>query len=429
VDTRSPVVDLTDVDVFVDGGHHASFVWLREHEPVYRNPLPDGGKPLPDGGKPLPDGGKPLPDGGGFWALTRYDDVVAAYSDHTAFSSLGGAVLGGSFRSDADTASGRMLVASDPPRHRMLRKVMHQVFTPAVVDRVGAVVTRLVDEAVRRMLADGGCDFATDIAPRLPAGALMGMLGLTYDEACHLIGLTRRMIGYRDSVLVDTAGDERLRLAESQADIFEFFADLLRDRGSTRGDDLLSVLTGASLNGRPLTEDEILYNCMNVAVGGNETSSYTACAGLLALTEHPEQARLLAGRPELLDTAVNEMLRWASTNAYVQRIATRDVELGGRTIRAGDVVTLWNVSANRDEDQFPNAHRFDVTRTPNRHLSYGVGIHRCIGATLAHTELTTLFRRLHTEKVGFAVAGRVSRLRSNFILGITSLPLRVTGER
>lgn len=401
--TPSQVVDLTDVDVFVEDRHHEVLTWLRAHKPVYRNPLPDGT---------------------GFWALTRYDDVVAAYSDPTTFSSLGGAMLGGSFRNDADTASGKMLVASDPPRHRMLRKIMHQAFTPAVVARVGEEVSRLVDEAVARMLADGGCDFATDIAPRLPAGALMAMLGLSYDEACHLIGLTRQMIGYRDPTLVDTTGDDRLRLAETQAEIFEFFVDLLHTRGPG-GNDLLGVLTSAELNGRRLTEDEILYNCMNIAVGGDETSSYTACAGMLALTEHPEQFRLLVNHPSQLDSAVNEMLRWASTNAYVQRIATRDVELAGELITAGDVVTLWNVSANRDERHFPNSHRFDVTRTPNRHLSYGVGIHRCIGAAVAHVELSTLFSRVCTTRRSFVLAGEVGRLRSNFILGTTRLPLMV----
>jgi cytochrome P450 len=398
-------IDLTDVDAFVDGRHHGMLAWLRANDPVHWHTLPDGG---------------------GFWALTRYRDVAAAYANHSMFSSSGGAMLGGSFRSGADTASGRMLVAADPPRHRLLRKIMHRLFTPEMVVAVQAQVTKLVDVAVDRMVRDGGADFATDIAPELPAAALMTMVGISHADAHHLIGLTRQMIGYQDPAFVDTGGDDRLRLAGIQAEIFEFFADLVRERRLRPGDDLVGILLTEQINGRPIPAEDVLYNCMNVAVGGNETSSYTACTGLLALIEEPAQWRLLTDRPGLLGSAVNEMLRWSSTNAYVQRVALRDVELAGRQISAGDSVTLWNVSANRDEDQFADPGRFDITRTPNRHLSYGSGIHRCIGATLAHVELSTLFQRLMRERAGFTLAGEVMSLRSNFILGTTAMPLRIT---
>jgi cytochrome P450 len=368
------------------------------------------------------------PDGAGFWALTRYRDVTAAYHDHNVFSSAGGAMLGGSFRSATDTASGRMLVASDPPRHRMLRQVMHQTFSPERQDEVRRQVRREVDEAFDRLLADGGGDVATDLTLALPAGALMGLLQIDRDAAHHLIQLTRQMIGYQDPLLVDAAADDRLRLAEIQTDIFEFFADLVRERRDRPGDDLVGILVRARVNGRPMHEEDILYNCMNMAVGGNETSSYTACAGILALMANPRQYEVLTGRPEALDSAVNEILRWASTNAYVQRIARRDTEIGGRRIRAGDVVTLWNVSANRDEEVFPDSASFDVLRTPNRHVSYGSGVHRCIGAPVAHTELSILFDRIARSGVLLAPAGEARPLRSNFILGTTRLPVKVVGS-
>ncbi|OLR91877.1 cytochrome P450 [Actinokineospora bangkokensis] len=397
-----PTTDLTDVDTFVEQRHHEVFAWLRANEPVYR-------------------------DKAGFWALTRYDDVVAAYVDHATFSSAGGPMLGGSFSTmDADSAANRMLVASDQPRHRMLRQLLHRVFGPGYVTAVAHRVEELVDAAVDRALADGGCDFATDIAPELPAAALMVMVGVSRAQAHELIGMTRRMIGFRDPNWVDTSGDERLRLALLQSDIFEFFADLLRARRRDPGDDLVSILATAEVNGRRLPEEDILYNCMNVAVGGNETSSYTAVAGLLALIENPDQHDLLLADPDLLDPAVNEMLRWASTNAYVLRVPTTDVEIGGTLIRAREPVTLWNVSANRDESQFPDGDRFLVTRSPNRHITYGVGIHRCIGSPVAQVELPALFRRLLTSRVRFEQAGEVVRLRSNFIQGITSLPVRMS---
>lgn len=398
-------IDLTDVDAFVAQRHHEMFAWLRGNDPVYWHPTSDDA---------------------GFWALTRYEDVSAAYLDHSVLSSAGGPMLGGSFLSDeTDTAANRMLVASDPPRHRMLRQLLHKVFGPEFVRRVSAQVEETVNSAVDRALADGGCDFATDIAPELPAGALMAMVGVSREQAHELINMTRRMIGFRDPGWVDTSDDERLRLAVIQAEIFEFFAALLRQRRRNPGDDLVSVLAQAEVNGRRLPDDDILYNCMNVAVGGNETSSYTAVAGVLALIENPDQHRLLKADIGLIDSAVNEILRWGTTNAYVLRMPTQDVDIKGRCIRAGEPVTLWNASANRDENQFAEPNRFLVSRSPNRHITYGIGIHRCIGSVVAQVELSILFRRLVQDRVGFDVIGDVTRLRSNFIQGITSLPLQM----
>jgi cytochrome P450 len=402
----APVIDLTDVDVFAGGRHHAMFTWLRANDPVHWHATADGA---------------------GFWALTRYDDIVTAYADHETFSSARGPMLGGSFQSAAvDTAANRMLVASDPPRHRMLRKLVHQVFTPGYVRRIEHQVAVLVDAAIDRALADGGCDVAQDLAPELPAAALMVLAGVSRTEARELITMTRRMIGFRDPEWVDTTGDERLRLALLQGEIFEFFAELLRERRRNPRDDLVSILAAGEVNGAPLPEQDILYNCLNMAVGGNETSSYSAVAGVLAFIEHDEQYRLLPADPGLLDSAVNEVLRWATTNAYVLRVPTRDVELGGRTIQAGQAVTLWNVSANRDESRFPDPESFDVRRNPNRHLAYGAGGHRCIGSGVAQVELRVLFGRLAESRIRLALAGEVVRLRSNFIQGITRLPVRVS---
>lgn len=396
-------IDLTDLDMFVEGRHHAAFARLRRESPVYWNPTGHGG----------------------FWALTRYDDVLAAYRDHLGLSSSRGAVLGTSYRSDGDSAGGRMLVASDLPRHRLLRQQMHPGFNAAVADRVEAQVRSLVDTAVATLVRDGGSDFATDIAPELPAGALMAMFGIGRADALALIGMTRRMIGFRDDRLVPGDLDERMRLAWTQSEILEFFTDLVASRRRRPGDDMVSMLLRAEINGRPLPEADVLYNCMNVAVGGNETSSYTACSGLEALIRHPAQYDLLLRSPELLDPALEEMLRWSSTNAYVQRVATRDLEVGGVPIAAGEAVTLWNVSANRDEEQFPDADVFDIRRSPNRHLTFGSGLHRCIGAPTGLVELRVLFARLRAGDVRLALAGPVQRLRSNFILGTLSMPVEV----
>ena len=402
--TNATTVDLTDVEPFVRGEHHQMLAELRRQSPVYWNEGADGSQ---------------------FWALTRYDDVLWAYRNHETFSSVRGAIVGGSFRSENDTAANRMLVASDLPRHRMLKQVLQPAFAGAMVDAVAEQVRQLLDTAVAGLVSRGGGDFATDIATELPAGALMTVMGIGYGDAHDLIKMTRRMVGYRDEAFVDLGGDVRVRLAWLQAEIFDFFADLLADRRRRPGDDLVSILLRARVNNRPLSDEDIFFNCMNVAVGGNETSSYTVCTGLLALTENPDEYDRLAATPGLLGSALEEMLRWGSTNAYVQRVATRDVQRHDVTIRAGDSVTLWNVSANRDEAQFPDPYRFDVGRSPNRHVTYGSGIHRCIGAPVAQTEMSLLFERLLALGVRLRLDADVRRLRSNFILGITSLPVRV----
>ncbi|WP_047893179.1 cytochrome P450 [Micromonospora sp. RV43] len=402
--THTSVADLTHPDIFVRGEHHAVFARLRQEDPVHWS----GG-----------------PDRGGFWSLCRYADVAAAYRDHAAFSSSAGAVLGGSFRDERDTAAGKMLVASDLPRHRMIRQVLYPAFSPTMVARVGEKVSELVDQAVDRLVRDGGGDFATEVATELPAGAVMTMMNVGHAEAHELIGITRRMIGFRDPVFVDIDDDERLRLAWLQSEVFEYFADLVKERRREPGDDVVSILAHAEINGRRMTEDEILYNCMNVAVGGNETSSYTACTGLHALLTNPDQYELLLGDPELLPSALDEILRWSSTNAYVARLATRDTEIGGTEIRKGQLVALWNVSANFDEEQFVAPERFDIRRSPNRHLTYGSGLHRCIGAPTANAELSILYKALLGRGVRLELDGEARRLRSNFILGMTSLPVRV----
>ncbi|MFF5535974.1 cytochrome P450 [Streptomyces cinerochromogenes] len=396
-------IDLNDLDLFVSGDPHAAWSWLRENAPVYWNPTPEGG----------------------FWALTKYEDVAAAYIDASAFSSRFGTVLGGSYRSAADTASGQMLICSDPPDHRLLRQQVHKAFAPWMIEKATRRVVEFLDAALDKFVAAGGGDFATEVALELPAGFLSAMFDLGRDDAFRLLRLTRSMIGHKDP---EYAGSARsgMTLVASQVEIFDMISELMERRRREPGGDLVSILCSAEINGRPMSDSQILYNSLNVAVGGNETTPYTATAAVLALADHPDQAERLIADPGLLSTAVEEVFRWTSTNAYVQRTATRDVELRGALIRAGDSVTLWNASANRDEEQFPAPDVFDIARTPNQHLAFGVAAHRCIGMGGARQEITLLMRALAERRLRFRVAGPVERLRSNFMLGIKHLPVTVT---
>lgn len=398
--TGLPAVDLNDVELFVSGDPHEAWARLRAEDPVHWN------------------------ESGGFWALTRYDDIAAAYLDPTTFSSAAGTVMGGSFRSKGDSASGQMLICSDPPEHRLLRQQMRQGFTADMVDRVRRCVTENVDEALARFVANGGGDFAVDVAPVLPAGLLRALFDLDPERIEELLGLTRRMIGHRDDSLTGSA-DPEMVLVATQVEILDIFAQLIEERRRAPRDDFVSLLLASELNGRPLPESQILYNCLNVAVGGDETTPYTAAAAVLALIEHPDSAEVFAQSAEIVPSAVEEVFRWTSTNAYVQRTCTRDTVIRGVEIAAGDHVTLWNASANRDEDHFDEPERFDLARSPNQHLTFGVGPHKCIGMNPARAEITILVERLQASGARFELDGPVERLRSNFMLGITHLPVSV----
>jgi cytochrome P450 len=400
-------VDLSDVDIFVDGRSAAVFRQLREHQPVYRNITSDGTA---------------------FWALTRYDDVLWAYRNHSVLSSRNGAILGGSFRSDGDSASGKMLVAADLPRHRLLKAVVQPALSAAVVERIGRQVGTLVERAIQRLTSDGGGDFATDLAAELPAGALMVIFGISHAEAHELIELTHRIVGVRDELFFSADTPAALRLAWAHAQVFDVLAELVERRRRASADDYISALLAARVNGRPLTEEEVIYQGLNMAVGGNETSAYTASAGLHALMEHPASYERLLAEPALLPTALAEMLRWGTANAYVLRVSIEDIVVRDVLIPAGSPVTLWNASANRDERQFEAADTFRVDRSPNRHLAYGAGLHRCIGAPVAYMELSTLFSALLASGVRLAPAGPVRRMRSNFIQGFVRMPVTVVSR-
>ncbi|MFE4613672.1 cytochrome P450 [Streptomyces niveus] len=397
-------IDLNDTETFVTGDPHELWARLRKEAPVYWNPTPEGG----------------------FWALTKFDDVLMAFRDTETFSSEHGTVIGGSFRNEADTASGRMLVTSDPPRHRQLRRRMHRVFSAQMIEQVSRTVRERVAVSLDDIWARGGGDFATDVARELPAAGLMAQLDVAHSDALHLLHLTQTMIGYRDETHTLGIEHEGLRLATAQADIFDFFLDLIAKRRANPGEDAVSILLRPEPGERELDEDTVLFNLMNLAIGGNETTQHSASGGLLALMEDPEQWERLRTDQKLVGTGIEEFVRWTSTASYVQRQVTRPIVVRDVELAEGDSVTLWTASANRDGDQFPDPDRFDLGRTPNRHVGFASGPHHCIGAAMGRTALAALLEGLRERPGRLVPAGGTVRLRSNFMLEYKSVPVEVT---
>jgi cytochrome P450 len=349
-------VDLTDLDLFTTGDPDAAFRHLRSHAPISWNPQADGP---------------------GFWVVVRHADVVRVLRDAAAFSVEKGMRLAVN-RGRGDPAAGRMLVVTDPPRHDRLRAVVQHAFTTRSAARLEDHVRRLVDELLAPLPAR--CDFATDVAARLPVAVICGLLGVPRADGDRMLELTNAAFGSTDAEYRAGAPSPARAALLAHHDILAYFSDLLAARRRRPEDDLVSVLAEASVDGVRLTDEEVQLNCLNLLVGGNETTRHAAAGGLLALLQHPDQLRRLRADPALLPDAVEEVLRWTSPGLYALRTAKVDVDVAGTAVLAGQAVTVWMASANRDEAVFPDADRFDVGRRPNRHLTMGTGTHFCLGA-------------------------------------------------
>ncbi|HEX9335182.1 MAG TPA: cytochrome P450, partial [Pseudonocardiaceae bacterium] len=383
-------VDLADPDLYEHGDPDAVWAWLREHAPVHRNT-----------------------GAARFWSVTRHRDAVAVYRDPVTFSSARGMVLGVDVEA-GDPASGRMLVVTDPPRHTGLRKIVNGVFTPRMLRRLESRVATTVEQLVDRVVG-GECEFVNDVAARLPVTIICELLGVPGADQDWMYHLTSTAFGGGDPrSTADVAPADR---AQAYGDIFDYYRDLAEQRRRSPGSDLVSILVQGDVDGAPLDTEDVLLNCTNLIIGGNETTRHAAAGGLLAFAERPATWQALRQAGGAVDALVEEVLRWTTPGMHVLRTATRDVEIGGVPIAAGDSVVVWNASANRDDEIFREPQRFDPNRSPNRHIAFGQGGHHCLGAALARIELTTLFGALLARVGRVELAGPVVRVRSCVLRG------------
>ncbi|MFB9905609.1 cytochrome P450 [Allokutzneria oryzae] len=357
----------------------------------------------------------------GFWVVSRHADILTVYRDNTRFTSERGNVLV-TLLAGGDSAAGRMLAVTDGPRHRELRQILQKVFTPQAL----AQVARRVRQNTRRLVIDavgrGDCDFATDIAGQIPITTVGDLLGVPDGDREFLLTQTKIALSS------DEHDADELESSLARNEILAYFTDLAARRRQAPGDDVLSALVTSRVDGRPLSPDEVVLNCYSLVIGGDETSRLSMIEAVRALAEHPDQWDLLRRGEADLASAVEEVLRWASPTMHFGRTALVDVELGGQRFAAGDVVTLWHSSANRDETVFTAPDRFDLRRSPNKHIAFGHGPHFCLGAQLARIEIAEVLAALRAFSTGFEVTGPARRIHSNFLTGISSLPVRFTPD-
>jgi len=385
------LIDLTDDARFGDNTFWSMFAWLREHDPVHWH------------------------EKDGFWAVTRYADAMEVYRDSDVFSSRYGMQLGTNPEAVA-AVSQRMLIVSDPPEHTQLKRVLNKGIA---LDDFAAMIREVVQELLTDALAAGELDFV-DMIQRLPTRVV-----------CALLGVPRPDWDWLGRTMTDAFEDpDELVRAVNHAEVFQYFTDLLIERRKNPGDDFISRVATerrGSLDGElELTDEEIIVNCNGVMAGGNETTRYSTAGGMLAFTEDPAQWALFRERgAEVVPTAVEEILRWTTPGVHVMRTTMKPTTIGGREIKVGDRVSVWNMSVNRDERVFDDADRFRIDRTPNRHVAFGGGRHMCLGARFARMELTIFLEELAERVSAIELTGEPVFMASNFTWGVRQLPVRL----
>jgi len=348
----------------------------------------------------------------GRWMLFRYDDVDRAYLDER-LSSKDGTIIGGSLNGESDSASNRMLICSDSPSHRRLRKIHSPLFFRAVLKEAETATRRRLAEAAEGFERNRGGDLLKAVLQELPVSFLSLAYGIDADDAAQLIHLSERLIGYADPRIGDV---ERPAARRAQAHL-ELLTRILKLSSGNAGTEPPGAPVSAAVR-EQLQQDEFLYNFLNVTVGGNDTTPYTAAA----VTEHvlrgdvPKLAELYAADRGAF---LAEVFRWTSTNAYVQRRALCDLEIDGHQVRQGEFVVLWNYSANFDEAYF-GADFDPVTPRPRPHLAFGRGVHRCIGAQVAAMEIECYLDWLFPRAGAMTIPGAFERLHSTFMRGYTA---------
>jgi cholest-4-en-3-one 26-monooxygenase len=397
-------IDLCNPDNFVAAVPHEAFRTLRRHAPVFWHPEPHGP---------------------GFWAVTKYADVVAVSRDPRTFSSAKKGVFTFDPVPEDLERMQLMMLNMDPPKHTKLRALVNKGFTPRMIARLEPRLRAITNDIIDTVASKGQCDFVAEVAAELPLQAIAELMGVPLADRHMLFKWSNRLIGFDDPEFQASWDDAKVAAAE----MYMYANQLAEERRTRPGEDLVSVLMNAEVEGERLTELEFDLFFVLLAVAGNETTRNLISGGLLALIEHPEQRARLLATAALMPTAVEEMLRWVSPVIEFRRTATCDTELHGQTIRAGDKLIIYYISANRDADAFSEPDRFDVGRVPNDHLAFGIGEHFCLGSSLARLEIRVMFEELLRRLPDIELAGPVDRLRSSLINGIKRMPVAFTPER
>jgi cytochrome P450 len=399
--------DITDHDVYVRGVPHATFQRLRDEDPVSFTEEADGR---------------------GFWSITRYEDVLYVSRHTELFSSASGIRL--EDMDDEECEARRTIMEMDPPQHSRYRRLVSRPFSPRAVAEYEGAVRDLAREVLDEVRGEASFDFVSRVARQLPMKMLGRLLGLPDKDLDWLVDRGDALIGNTDADFTDFVVDQvdttayRLLPFRSpvSVELFEFADGALAERRAHPTNDVLTSLLQPTVDGDLLDDDQLKNFFTLMVAAGNDTTRYTMAAGMKAIAERPELLAALRDDPAAIKVVVDEMLRWSSTTMHFRRTATEDTELRGTSIRSGDKVVVWYVSANFDAAQFASPYHFDASRSPNDHVAFGLhSPHLCLGAHLARLEMRVLFEELLPSLDAVEIVGTPERLRSNFISGYKRL--------
>lgn len=355
---------------------------------------------------------------GEFWSVTTHGVARAVLQNPQQFTSTEGMRLGGNARAIA-SASGRMLVVTDGAAHRRLRAAHSAWLSTSTLERMRADIEKDIENLLTTLMSKGGSfDAVRDFGAVIARQVLGRVLGIAQENWTELGELT-------DAAYATNVAQEAIR---AHGELLVYLYDLLDQRRAEPRDDFVTALSQTTLDGRRMTDDEVLLNCDGMLSGGLETTPLAIAGAMVAFAQDPACWRRFRGEPELLDSTVEEILRWTSPPAHVMRTAVADTSLGEARIRAGDRVVVWIPSANRDETVFADAERFVLDRDSNPQLSFGGGPHYCVGAVLARLELHCLLTVMARLVSSIAVTGREERRRSNFLHGHDTVEVTVVGQ-
>lgn len=398
-------IDLSDPAVFEQGVPYDYFALLRREAPV---------------------SWQPSSYDGGFWSITRYADIQAVERNVEVFTSKCNVSLMPTPESTLASTIDHSIILSDPPRHSFLRRSITGGFTPRAIARLEERIKQCAVEAIDSVIEKGECDLH-DVAAYTPIEVVADVLGVPAHDRQRLYDWANAMFGTSDPELSDP---QKNMMGAMQ--MFSYARRMAKKRRENPGEDVFSLIALAEEEGVQLDDVDLGATFIVLATAGNETTRTQFLQGTLALIQHPEAMAALREDLSLLPNAIEEMLRWTTPALAFARKATRDIEIGGQLVKAGQRVVLWYCSGNRDESVFEQPDRFDIRRAnAKQHQAFGAsgGIHRCLGAMLARAELNAMFTQLVTRLPDIRLAGPVARLRSNFTNGIKRMPVQFTPGR
>ncbi|WP_441964066.1 cytochrome P450 [Mycolicibacterium houstonense] len=394
-----PGFDFTDPDIYAERLPVEELAEMRKLAPIWWNEQPHG------------CGGF---DDGGFWVVTKHKDVKEVSLRSDVFSSQEKTALPryreGTVQQQIDQGK-FVLLNMDAPHHTHLRKIISRAFTPRAVERLRDDLAERARTIVRTAAAEGSGDFVEQVSCELPLQAIAGLMGVPQEDRKKLFDWSNQMVGDQDP---EFASNDAI---SASVELIMYGMQMAAERANNPGDDLVSKLLEADVEGHKLSDDEFGFFVILLAVAGNETTRNSITQGMMAFADHPDQWELF--KRERPATAADEIVRWATPVTSFQRTALQDTELAGIQIKKGQRVVMFYRSANFDEDVFDDPYRFDILRDPNPHVGFGgTGAHYCIGANLARMTIDLIFNAIADEMPDLRPLAAPERLRSGWLNGI-----------